>query len=353
VDVWRPAAYQGRVIHLDDWDYPLPLDRIASRPAIQREQARLLVLPVQGGPLQHQAFSDLPDLLRPGDLLVANDTRVMAARLHAHRDTGGKVEIFLLELGPGPVRALARPARKLREGEVLALDGGGTVQVTRKGTAEVVVTLDRPPEEVMAAQGAMPLPPYIRRPADAEDVTRYQTVYAGPLGAAAAPTAGLHFSPALLEQLSQRGVGFATLTLHVGIGTFRPLRAADLERRRLHREPFSIPPETVATLRRTRAEGGRVIAVGTTSARALEAATPAGARVPEAGARETDLFIHPPYTFRALDGLITNFHLPRSSLLMLVAALVGRTRLLDAYREAIASDYRFYSYGDAMLLAPP
>jgi len=339
------------VIDLDDWDYFLPQDRIASRPAPRRDDARLLVVPRDGGPFRHRVFSDLVDLLRPGDLLVANDTRVMAARLHAHRETGGKVEILLLEPGPGPIRALARPARKLREGEVLALDGGGTVQVTHKGAAEVVVTLDRPPEEVMAAQGAMPLPPYIRRPADAEDATRYQTVYAGPLGAAAAPTAGLHFTPAVLERLSEGGVGFATLTLHVGIGTFRPLRTEDLERRRQHHEPFSIPPETVEAIRRTRAEGGRVLAVGTTSARALEAATPVGERVPEAEARMTDLFIHPPYTFRALDGLLTNFHLPRSSLLMLVAALVGRTRLLEAYREALERGYRFYSYGDAMLLS--
>jgi len=351
VDVRRPAAYQGVVIDLDDWDYPLPPDRIASRPAPRRDDARLLVVPLDGGPFEHRVFAELPDLLRRGDLLVANDTRVMAARLHARRETGGRVEVLLLEPGPGPVRALARPARKLREGEVLALVGGGSVRIVHKGVSELVVALDRPPEEVMAAQGAMPLPPYIHRPADAEDALRYQTVYAGPLGAAAAPTAGLHFTPSVLERLSAAGVAFVTLTLHVGVGTFRPLRPEDVERRRLHREWYAIPPEAVEAIRRTRAAGGRVLAVGTTSARALEAATPPGEHLPEAGARETDLFIHPPYAFRAIDGLLTNFHLPRSSLLMLVAALVGRPRLLEAYREAVGRGYRFYSYGDAMLLA--
>ena len=336
---------------LDDWDYDLPPDRIADRPAARRAEARLLVLPRAGGGPSHRVFSELPELLGAGDLLVANDTRVMAARLRARRATGGRVELLLLEPGPGAVRALARPARKLSPGDRLSLDGGGTAQVIDLlGEGVVRVSLDRPPAEVMAEQGEMPLPPYLERPADAADAERYQTVYAGPLGAAAAPTAGLHFTEALLADLAARGVTFATVTLHVGLGTFRPLREEDVARGRLHAESFAVPRETALAIEAARAGGGRVVAVGTTTARALEAATPPGAVLPVSGAGTTDLFIAPPYRFRSLDGLITNFHLPRSSLLMLVAALVGRERLLGAYEEAVAEGYRFYSYGDAMVI---
>jgi len=337
---------------LSDWDYDLPADRIARRPAPERTGSRLLVLPRAGGAPVHGQFADIGEHLQPGDLLVANDTRVMAARLHARRATGGRVELLLLEPGPGPVRALVRPARKLSVGDVLELEGGGTVTLqARHEGGEATVVLDRPPVEVMADQGEMPLPPYLGRAADAADTERYQTVYAGPLGAAAAPTAGLHFTGELLDSLRERGIGFATITLHVGLGTFRPLRPEDVAAGRLHAEWFAVPQATAQAVAETRGAGGRVVAVGTTSARALESATPEGARVPEPGARQTDLFIQPPYAFRALDTLITNFHLPRSSLLMLVSCLVGRERLLDAYREAVARGYRFYSYGDAMLIA--
>jgi len=336
---------------LADWDYDLPPERIARRPEAVREQSRLMVLRRAGGAPEHRRFADLPDLLEPGDQIVANDTKVMAARLFGRRPTGGHVQILLLSPGPGPVRALARPGRRLPIGEVIRLDGGGTATiVARHDDGEITVDLDAPPAEVMARQGAMPLPPYLHRPADADDVTRYQTVYAGPLGAAAAPTAGLHFSEAVFARLRERDVGFATVTLHVGIGTFRPLRDEDVAAGHLHVEPYAVGPDAVAAIAGARARGSRVVAVGTTTARTLEAATPPGARVPVAGAGETDLFVRPPYEFRSVDALITNFHLPQSSLLMLVAAFVGRERLLAAYAEAVREEYRFYSYGDAMLV---
>jgi S-adenosylmethionine:tRNA ribosyltransferase-isomerase len=336
---------------LDDWDYELPPDRIARHPAPERAGSRLMRLPLAGGEPEDHVFSALPTLLREGDLLVANDTKVMPARLRAKRRSGGAVEVFLLEPGPGPVKALLRPARRLKEGEVLELAGGGEVIVHGPvGDGIFRVELDRDPVAVMLAQGEMPLPPYLEREASAEDVERYQTVYAGPIGSSAAPTAGLHFTPRVLAELEARGIGFAKVTLHVGIGTFRPLRVEDLERGRLHEEPYFVPDATAAAIARTRASGGRVIAVGTTSARTLEAATAEGASAPAAGWGTTDLFIRPGRAFRVVDGLVTNFHLPRSSLLMLVAALVGRERLLSAYAEAVRRGYRFYSYGDAMLL---
>ena len=336
---------------LQDWDYALPPEAIASRPAARRTDARLMCVPIAGGDPAHATVGELPRLLRPGDRLVVNDTRVMAARLQAHRQTGGAVELLLLEHGTGPVRALARPAKKLRSGEVLDVVGGGRATIVAPAVEGVVrVTFDRPVDEVMAASGSMPLPPYMGRRADERDAVRYQTVYAGPLGAVAAPTAGLHFTTELLDALAAREIRVSRVTLHVGIGTFRPLRPEDVARGTLHTERFAVSPETAAAIATTRRDGGRVIAVGTTSARTLEAATPAGAAAPEPGQGVTDLFIRPPMRVTAIDGLMTNFHLPRSSLLMLVAALVGRRRLLGLYAEAVQRGYRFYSYGDAMLL---
>lgn len=337
--------------HLAAWDFDLPEERIARRPTPSRSGSRLMRLPLEGGEPSHHRFAQLPTLLRPGDLLIANDARVMAARLAARRPSGGAVELLLLSPGPGPVHALARPARKLRLGECLHLQGGGTAIITEESRGGVVqIELSSDPVEVMERQGALPLPPYLNRPADAQDTERYQTVFAGPLGAAAAPTAGLHFDEALLEALDQAGIGFATVTLHVGLGTFLPLRPEDLQAGRLHTEAYAIDGSVVERIAETRAASGRVIAVGTTSARTLEAATPEGGALPRPGAGTTDLFVRPGYTFRCIDGLITNLHLPRSSLLMLVAALTSRQRLLAAYAEAVQAGYRFYSYGDAMLL---
>lgn len=285
-------------------------------------------------------------------MLVANDTRVMAARLFGRRATGGRVELLVLEAVSGPVRVLARPARKLKVGEQVQLDGGGAATILGPGDApgQLLVQFDAPVDQVLEQQGQMPLPPYLGRAGEADDRERYQTVYAGPLGAAAAPTAGLHFTRELIDRLGELGVGFATVTLHVGLGTFRPLTDVDIARGTLHSEVYSVPETTAELLREARTQGGRVIAVGTTSARTLEAATPYGEVSPCAGSGVTDIFVRPPYDFRSLDGLITNFHLPRSSLLMLVAALCGRDRLFSAYSEAVTQGYRFYSYGDAMLL---
>jgi S-adenosylmethionine:tRNA ribosyltransferase-isomerase len=293
----------------------------------------------------------LPELLREGDLLVANDTRVMAARLFATRATGGRVELVLLEKGPNPVHALVRNLRRLRDGEVLRIDGDTTVTVVdRQPDGVCRVAFNQPVEDVMAAHGAPPLPPYLDRAADPSDRERYQTVYAGALGAAAAPTAGLHFDKPLIETLVAKGIGWTTVTLHVGLGTFRPLKDEDLDAGVLHEEQWHVSHAAAAAVARTRASGGRVIAVGTTAVRTLEASTRQGSAGPLPGSGATRIFIQPGYRFRSIDGLITNFHLPRSSLLMLVAAFTGIDPMRQAYGEAIQRGYRFYSYGDAMLL---
>lgn len=346
-----PPLHEAGHDELAAWDYPLPEEQVARRPAAVRSRSRLLYLPRAGGePLDH-TFADLPGLLRPGDLLVGNDTRVMPARLRARRATGGAVEVLLLEPGPGPVRALVRPLRRLAPGEELALKSGASLRLLeRLDDGQALVELDRDPLEVMEAEGEMPLPPYLGREAVPEDRERYQTVFARAPGSAAAPTAGLHFDAELLGALEALGIGFARVTLHVGIGTFRPLRPEDLARGELHEERWEVSEEAAGRVAATRAAGGRVIAVGTTSVRTLESATPPGAHAPEPGAGATRLFVRPGYRFRSVDGLVTNFHLPRSSLLMLVAAMVGRERLLSAYATAIGRGYRFYSYGDAMLV---
>ncbi|MCO4743472.1 MAG: tRNA preQ1(34) S-adenosylmethionine ribosyltransferase-isomerase QueA [Proteobacteria bacterium] len=336
---------------LGDWDFELPPEAIARRPSSERTGSRLLCLPKEGGELRHGDFSELPSLLREGDLLVGNDTRVMAARLAARRHTGGKVELLVLSFDGDQAVALGRNLRRVKAGDVLTLDGGGEVRVEELfGDGRVRVSFSSDPVAIMDAQGRMPLPPYMNRDADAEDRERYQTVYAGPLGAAAAPTAGLHFDAAMIDTLDKVGVGFARVTLHVGLGTFKPLEERQLQTKQLHSERYAIPELTAARIAETRARGGRVIAVGTTTTRALQASTPAGATAPQPGAGSTELFLSPPDRLHAIDGLITNFHLPKSSLLMLVACLVGRERLLSTYREAIREGYRFYSYGDAMLI---
>jgi len=335
----------------DAWSFDLPSDRIARYPASRRSDARLLHLPLDADTCVDRHVHDLPSLLRPGDLLVVNDSRVLPARLVGRRATGGKVELLLLGVGPGPIEALARPARKLREGAVITLDAGVTATVVREAVGGIVqVVLSRDPIEVMEEMGALPLPPYLNRAEEPSDRERYQTVYADTPGSAAAPTAGLHFTDELLARLAAAGVGLARVTLHVGLGTFRPLRPEDLAAGRLHAEWREVPEATVDAIAATRERGGRVIAVGTTSVRSLESATPEGTRIPSPCRGATDLFLRPPYAMRTVDGLLTNFHLPGSSLVMLVACLVGRERLLSTYATAVDRGYRFYSYGDAMLL---
>jgi S-adenosylmethionine:tRNA ribosyltransferase-isomerase len=335
----------------DAWDYSLPSHCIARRPSARRDGSRLIHVPLGEETVHDRMVEDLVHLLQPGDLLVGNNTRVMACRLRARRKTGGAVELLVLEPGPGPVAALARPAKKVRAGDVLTLPDGSKITILTSATDGVIrISFDEPVPDILDRHGEIPLPPYLGRRAEPEDTDRYQTVYAGPLGAAAAPTAGLHFTPNLFGQFKERGIGWAEVTLHVGLGTFRPLRPEDLERGVLHPERYDIPAETAEAIRMTRHQGGRVVAVGTTTVRALEAGTPQGSTDVVAGTGVTTLFLRPPDRLRSVDGLVTNLHLPKSSLLMLVACLVGRERLLQSYAHAVSNGYRFYSYGDAMLL---
>ncbi len=338
-------------VDLQAWDYTLPDECIARYPASRRDRSRLLHLPLPDGPTTHGLFDRLPELLRAGDLLVVNDTRVMQARLEARRHTGGRVEILVTAFSGHHAEALARPAKKLKLGQTLTLRSGIEATVEREAVDGLVeLRFSEPVADIMASSGELPIPPYLQRPEERADRERYQTIFAGPLGAAAAPTAGLHFTDELLRRLGTSGVRVERLTLHVGLGTFRPLRPEDVDRRKLHAEWYTIPEACAEAVATTRADGGRVIAVGTTSVRALESATPTGSRLPRPGAASTTLFLRPPDRLRAVDGLITNFHLPKSSLLMLVACLCGRERLMATYAEAVTRGYRFYSYGDAMLL---
>ncbi len=300
--------------------------------------------------LADRTVPDLPAWLSPGDLVVVNDSRVMPARCLLRRPSGGRVEVLFLEPGPGSVEALVRPARRLAVGEVVEADGARIRLLESLGEGTWRVEADPSPAEVMARLGHVPLPPYIRRADRPEDRERYQTLWADRPGSAAAPTAGLHLSAHLLDALEARGVQRAAVTLHVGLATFRPLRPSDLERGELHEEPWEVPEATASAVATARSRGNRVVAVGTTTVRALESATPPGATLPLPGAGRTRLFIRRGYRFRAVDALLTNFHLPGSSLLLLVAAFAGQERLRRAYAHAVAAGYRFYSYGDAMLV---
>ncbi|MFZ5477817.1 MAG: tRNA preQ1(34) S-adenosylmethionine ribosyltransferase-isomerase QueA [Myxococcota bacterium] len=321
---------------LAPWDYALPDELIARFPPAERDAGRLLVV---GPPLRDLAIRDLPSLLRPGDLLVVNDVRVHRARLRARRATGGEVEVLLV----GRDEALVRPARRLKVGEVLPCGPGAVHLEARIGDGRWRVRCDPDPDTLAEAVGEVPLPPYLGRAPVPDDVERYQTVYArhGDLRAAAAPTAGLHFTPSLLAALDAAGVARASVTLEVGLGTFKPLAPEQLAAGQLHAERFVVPEATWAAIARAR----RVVAVGTTVARALESAT-------GPGPGETTLFIREGYRFRRVGALFTNLHLPRSSLLMLVCAFGGRARVLDAYAHAVAARYRFFSYGDAMFVEP-
>ncbi len=331
-----------------DFDYHLPEELIAQRPAAPGG-SRLMV-PAAAQP--HRRVDELPELLCAGDLLVVNDTRVIPARLHARRlPGGGRLELLLVEKrGPRQWEALVKPGRRAKPGTRLELDdrlAAEVVSVTDDGRRRLEFSGEVEPH--LERLGHVPLPPYIRRGDDDTDRQRYQTVFARRPGAIAAPTAGLHFTPELLERLSARGVERTEITLHVGIGTFKPVTADRVEEHHMHAEAFHVSPAAAAAIRRTRDAGGRLVAVGTTVARTLESVAAQDGTVPAGGGR-TEIFIYPPYRFRAVDLLLTNFHLPRSTLLMLVAAFAGRERVLTAYREAVAEGYRFFSYGDAMLL---
>ena len=341
---------------LAQFDYDLPPSAIAQEPVTPRDASRLLVLDRARGVWDDRRFADLPELLRAGDCLVVNESRVIPARLLGVREDDGRpVELLLVrEIAPARWEALARPGRRCRRGARITLGGGAaSATVTAEGERGLrLVALEAAGgvRELLARHGLPPLPPYIGRHAapSPEDRERYQTVYAREDGSVAAPTAGLHFTPELLDAIRDRGAAVHALTLHVGPGTFRPVTSASIEAHRMDGEAVEIPSTTAAAVNAARATGRRVVAVGTTTTRALEWAATSGPVVPGAGC--ADLFIHPPHAFRAVDALVTNFHLPRSTLLMLVSALAGRELVLAAYRHAVAAGYRFYSYGDAMLI---
>ena len=344
---------------VSDFDFDLPDELVAQEPPAVRGESRLLVLPPHGG-IEHSTFSRLPEHLAPGDLLVVNDTRVFPARLLGRRvPSGGAVECLLVrEIAPGEWEALMHPGQKLKPGARVIFERDGaalhgevlerhffgrrTVRLWTDGSLDVAATVDR--------IGHMPLPPYIKRVDQPADRDRYQTVYARDRGSIAAPTAGLHFTPAILDALAARGIERAEITLHVGYGTFKPVRVERVEEHVVDPETFVVSSAAAAAINAARADGRRVIAVGTTTTRALESLSfdDNGRVLPTAG--DTRTFIYPGHRFRVVQGLVTNFHLPKSSLLMLVAALAGRQSVMDAYREAVTRRYRFYSYGDAMLI---
>lgn len=335
---------------LDDFDYTLPEECIARMPPVVRGASRLLR--VAGGDLRDLRFAEFPAQMAAGDLLVLNDSRVIHARLFGRKESGGQVEVLVERVvGDAEVLAQVRASKSPRAGSALRLEDAFDATVLGREGEFYRLDFGAPALDLIERHGRLPLPPYIDRDAGVEDESRYQTVYAREHGSVAAPTAGLHFDEALLDGLRERGVEIATVTLHVGAGTFQPVREHVLSRHRMHSERYSIPEATVAAIARTRSRGGRVVAVGTTSLRALEAAAGTDADL-KVRLGETALFITPGYRFRVVDVLLTNFHLPRSTLLMLVSAFGGMDAIRAAYRHAVAAGYRFFSYGDAMLLYP-
>lgn len=349
---------------LSSYSYDLPPERIAQTPVSPRDSSKLLVVGA-GDRYEHQIFRDLPQLLQPKDLLVLNNTKVIPARLYGHKSTGVPVEVLLLEeKQPNYWLALVKPGKRLKLGSQILFSHSPTEHLENSPLRATVVERDESTggrwlqfhlsgektfEELLKELGHVPLPPYIT---DSHAMPeQYQTVYAKAIGSAAAPTAGLHFTQDLLRALDRRGIDTAYITLHVGVGTFRPLEVEDVTTHKMHGEWLEVSPEVVAKIQQTRAAGGRVIAVGTTAVRALEGAAAATGKLqPFSG--KTDLYIYPGYQWRVVQGMVTNFHLPRSSLLLLVSSLIGRARLLELYQEAIAQEYRFYSFGDAMLITP-
>ena len=340
-------------MRLSDFHYELPADRIAQYPPARRGDSRLLVLDGPTGRTEDRHFQDLPDWLRPGDLLVFNDTRVIPARLHGVKDSGGRAEV-LIERLLGPTRALAqvRASKPTRPGRQIRVGEGSLRVIERQGELyELELELEEGDlPSFLDRHGQVPLPPYILRPDEPADRERYQTVYAARPGAVAAPTAGLHFDQAMLDRLAAQGVRFGRVTLHVGAGTFQPVRSDRLDEHVMHAEQVEVGEEVCALAADTRRGGGRIVAVGTTAVRSLETAAADGALRPYRG--DTCLFIRPGYRFRSLDLLLTNFHLPESTLLMLVCAFAGFEPVMAAYRHAIHAGYRFFSYGDAMLIGP-
>jgi len=338
-----------------DFDYVLPSELIARYPVPQRDASRLMLLDRSSESISEDQFSNLCSYLKPGDLLVMNDTRVMPARIFGNKETGGKVEIFLVRRDTGPAErwhCLLRSSKRFREGQKILLADGMMATVCSRSDNESWQIEFAGPESFhiwLEREGHIPLPPYLQRGDDESDRERYQTVYSRAPGAVAAPTAGLHMTCELLAELEQKGIKTAYLTLHTGLGTFQPVRVEHVEEHRIHTERFSIPAATAEAIRSARSQGGRVIAVGTTTTRTLEYAADNNGNV-ISGDGEVDIFIYPGYSFKVVDALITNFHLPESTLLMLVSAFAGCELVREAYLEAIRRGFRFYSYGDAMLI---
>ena len=336
---------------LSDFMYDLPEARIAQTPVEPRDHSRLMVIHRDTGAIEHRHFYDIIDYLNPGDCLVINETKVIPARLYGERPTGGAVEVLLLkQLGPKRWETLVRPGKKLKPGaEVLFGDGRlkcRVLETTDVGGRIVEFECEGSFEAALDALGEMPLPPYIHE--KLQDRDRYQTVYAKQDGSAAAPTAGLHFTPGLMDRIRARGVDIVPVLLHVGLGTFRPVKVENIEEHEMHSEYFEVTREAADRVNAARARGGRIIAVGTTSVRTLESAAEGGKLVSKRG--DTNIFIKPGYRFQLVDALITNFHLPGSTLIMLVSALWDRERILEAYKTAVENEYRFFSFGDALLI---
>ncbi|OAA30060.1 S-adenosylmethionine tRNA ribosyltransferase [Kosmotoga arenicorallina S304] len=332
-----------------DFDFELPEELIAQEPILPRDHCRLLVIRRNSEEFEHKRFFEIKDFLRNNDLLVLNDSRVIPARLFGKKSTGAKVEVLLIEkLNDGIWKAIVKPGSKIKKGSTLIFNELSCKVIDHLPDSTRILEFCEPDaEERIRKIGKMPIPPYIRK--YPENPELYQTVYSKIEGSVAAPTAGLHFTKELLTGLQDKGVNIAYITLHVGIGTFRPVKAEKIEEHKMHEEFFTISRETAKKIEETRAKGGRIIAVGTTVVRTLESVARSDGRVlPESG--YTDIFIYPPYKFKAIDGLITNFHLPRSTLLMLVSAFAGKEKILKAYKEAVKEKYRFFSFGDACLI---
>ena len=335
-----------------DFYFELPDELIAQQPASERTGSRLLCLDAAVRHFEDHQFTDFPDLLREGDLLVFNNTRVIPARLHAHKASGGKVEILVERVvSEHEVLAHVRASKSPKPGGIIVLENGLEITMLEREGAlfKLGFPLGASAISVIESIGHMPLPPYIQRDDNEVDQERYQTVYASQPGAVAAPTAGLHFDAAMMDTLKQKGIRTAEVTLHVGAGTFQPVKVDDIREHPMHSEYLEVSEDTVAAIEATRQRGGRVIAIGTTSVRSLESAARDGILRPYQG--ETDIFIYPGYEFRVIDAMLTNFHLPESTLLMLVSAFAGREFILDAYRHAVEEKYRFFSYGDAMFIS--
>ena len=338
-----------------DYDYDLPQELIAQTPMDRRDESRLMILDRKSGTLDETRFSGIAELFCPGDLLVVNDTRVIPARLFGVKESGGRIEVFLVRRMTGPEEiwsCLLKASKKPRPGSFVRFPADMTAQILERGTDETWLVSFSPQEGFdrwLHEQGRMPLPPYIRRTADPEDESRYQTVFARNSGAVAAPTAGLHFTEPLLREVQARGADIAHLTLHVGLGTFLPVRVEEVSEHRMHREFYTIPGETAAAIAACKAGRGRVIALGTTTTRALEHAADSDGSV-RVGDGEADIFIHSDYRIKVIDAMITNFHLPCSTLLLLVSSFAGKDFLFQAYAEAIRRKFRFFSYGDAMFI---